>query len=216
MAKIKLKTGDPIHCEEEWAKKVLNQKQSIYVKAGDPIEVAPGRFELKSAITGVELGGGEMNSGGLDLNNPEIRNKVKEFERELLDISDADPEKKGYEFDFWCQDRGYAIGGQVKRYHYTGSFGGEPRWYKQLENYSVRSDIDKGYELKRALDNLRDRRAYAKKQEHLAELSSLQIDKCPLDEVEPCKICHPSAQFKIPKGIVKSMPKVETQNYVLD
>lgn len=215
MAKIKLKTGDPIHCEEEWAKKVLNQKQNIYVKAGDPIEVAPGRYELKSAIVGVELGG-EMNTGGLDINNPEVRSQVKEFERELLAISEADPEKTGHEFDFWCQQKGYAVGGEVKRYHFKGLYGGEPHWYKRLENYSVRSDINKAWDLKNALGTLRERRAYAAKQEHLGQLSSEGIEKCSLDEKNPCKFCYSMARFRVPKGIVKTMPQVETPQNVLD
>jgi len=209
MAKIKLRNGDNFEVDNGWAE-VLNKSWLDRTISGTTaLEVMPGRFELKNQIVNIEFG--DRKPGALDLNDPIVREMVKKVERELEAIGKRDPEKAQYAFDWWCVERGYYIKAKTERIFYSGAFGGTPHWYKRPENYSVRQNANEAVAIKNALDSLRERRFWAKKQEHLGELEALKLEKCPLDKKNPCKFCHPTAGFNIPRGVVRSI-SAETQD----
>lgn len=208
MPKIKLKSGEEITCEEEWARSVQEQWGDVNIKSNQVIEVSPGRHEMKKVIVSIDLENGQDDTG-YDLRNKDHLSKVKKFEEELKLIASLDPEKKLKAFDFWCLEKGYYVGGKVETKEYKGTFGGMPYKYKVIAGYRVRKDIQAAWDLKNALDLLNQKRAWAKKQEHLSQLSGIGLDKCEPKE-DLCEICYPYADFKVPThGLAKIIPKTQ-------
>lgn len=126
-----------------------------------------------------------------DLNIPEVREKLRKFQGELQKIA-LDPEKRMYAFDWWCVAKGYYKRAEIKEYISPV----DGKTYKRPENYAVIPDISLVWEMKKALDSLLEREAYAKKQQHLSDLGGHECMGKPGSK-NRCLICYPKTVKEI-------------------
>ena len=147
--------------------------------------------------------GKQAKSFEYEISNSNHKEIIREFEMELRQISDEDPEKKDFSFDWWCVKNGIFIKGKENRTYYNGSYGFEPHWYKKYENYSINSskidEYNDALNKRKALDALIAARAQAKKHEHIQMLGSEECQDKP-GTPNRCEMCYPTPWREKIKG----------------